>query len=217
MSQQQRRSSSQQTITGTMPLIQVHSTMQSITSAVKNATEAKSHLATKGWSAPGERIALDVLTRILFAVIADTPRLHASASATIASVAYLLTETQQDGLLEDMANKISLHIKDTLDSITSDLHVKLDQHVQAVVETAQSQATLTDKLIKAQEKLDETTQKALTSKTYSQVVASGTPTVQTTLPPQHHSHRSDYETVKKSKSGKSSSSSTTRRSAIWTT
>lgn len=157
--------------------------MGSIAGAVKNAKEAKSHLRTKSWIAPGEQISYDVLARVLFAAVA-AEKIPQQASTVICSVAYLLTEKLEEGLLFDIADKISLHIKDTLDSLTSDLHVKLDQHVQAVNETAQSQATLTDKLLQAQKTLDETTQTALTNtKTYSQIVATGAPTGPTALPP----------------------------------
>ena len=122
--------------------------------------------------APGETIALENMARVLFAAIVDTPKIPQALSTTIASVAYLLTEKMEGGIMENMANHISLHIKDTLDSLTSDLHVRLDQHVQAMSATAQNQSTLTDKLVQAQEKLEETTQKALTTtKTYSQVAA----------------------------------------------
>ena len=157
--------------------------MQSIAGAVKNVKEARGSLQTKGWITPGEKASLNVLARVLFASIA-TEKIPPGVSVAISSVAYLLTKRQEKGILFDMADKISLHIKDTLDSLTSDLHAKLDQHVQAVNETAQSQATLTDKLLLVQKNLDETTQKALTNtKTYSQIVATGTPNTQTTLPP----------------------------------
>ena len=165
------------------PIDTVHKTMQSIAGAVKNAKEARSHLFTKGWIATGEKASLEVLARVLFATVAES-KLPPAASTVITSVAYLLTSRLEEGILEEMADKISLHIKDTLDSITSDLHVKLDQHVQAVNETAQSQAVLTDKLLQAQEKLDETTQKTLTGvKSYSQAVAAGAQTGPTLLPP----------------------------------
>ena len=149
-------------ITKDRPIIQVHSMMQSITGAVKNTKEARGNLQTKGWIAPGEKASLDVLARVLFASI-TTEKIPARASTAISSVTYLLTEKQEKGILSDIADKISLHIKDTLDSLTTDLHAKLNQHVQAVNKTAQSQATLTDKLLLAQKNLDKTTQKALTN------------------------------------------------------
>ena len=84
-------------------------------------------------------------------------------------------------------NNISLHIKDTLDSLTSDLHVKLDQHIQATSETAQTQKELTENLIQAQKHLNKTTQKAIsTTKTYSQAAAAilmATAPTQTPPPP----------------------------------
>ena len=176
-----RRSTPVISKTDTIP--QIHSIMSSVAGAVKNAKEAKSHLRTKNWIAPGEKVSIEVLARILFAAV-TSEKIPQAASTTICSVAYLLTENLEDGILFDMADKISMHIKDTLDSLTSDLHVKLDQHVQAVNETAQSQAALTDKLLLAQKNLDDTTQKALTNtKTYSQIVATGAPTGPAPLPP----------------------------------
>ena len=56
------------------------------------------------------------------------------------------------------------------------MHIKLDQHIQQIVETTQAQTTLTEKLTKAQEQMDETAQKVITTtRTYSQVAAT-TPT-----------------------------------------
>ena len=152
---------------------QVHELATNANGAVKNALEARNHLFTKGWVAPGETIALETLARVLFATIVNTQKMPQAASTNIAAVAHLLTERLETGIMEDMANHISIHIKDTLDSLTSDMHVKLGQHIQTANETAQSQIALTEKLIQAQEKLEETTQKAITStKSYSQVAAS---------------------------------------------
>ena len=110
---------------------------------------------------------LDTLARALFASIA-TKKIPPQVSVAISSVAYLLTKRVEKGILSDVTDRISTHIKDTLDSLTSDLHIKLDQHVKAANETAQSQATLTNKLLLVQKNLDETTQKALmNTKTYS--------------------------------------------------
>ena len=159
--------------------------VNTINRAVKNATEAKNHLFSKGWIAPGEIVALEVLARVLFAIVTDTSKLPQSASTTITSVAYLLTKKMKEGIMEDMANHISLHIKDTLDSLTSDLHTKLDHHIQTANKTAQHQSTLTAKLIQAQEKLNKTTQKVVTTtRTYSQVAATAvTPNARTPTQP----------------------------------
>ena len=83
-----------------------------------------------------------------------------------------------------MADKISLHINETLTMLTSDLHNRLDQQVKAVTETAQSQATLTANLLKAQEKMDKSTQNVLKC-TYSQVTATATTTTPTYTQTQH--------------------------------
>ena len=152
--------SKQPTITTGLTVAQVHKIASSVNPAVKNATEAKSFLASKGWIAPGDPVSMDVLAKALFATVVHSSKLPQATSTTIASIAYLLTEKQEDGILENLTNTISLHIKDTLDSITSDMHVKLDQHIQQITETAQTQTTLTDKLIKAQEHLEETAQKS---------------------------------------------------------
>ena len=141
--------------------------MQSITGAVKNAKEARGSLQTKGWITLGEKASLDTLTRVLFTSIA-AEKIPPQVLVAISSVAYLLTKRVEKGILSDMTDRISTHIKDTLDLLTLDLHVKLDQHVKAANKTAQSQAALTDKLLLAQKNLDETTQKALmNTKIYS--------------------------------------------------
>lgn len=172
-----RKSSSQPAITTTQPLTQVHATASAVNGAVKNALEARNHLFSKGWIAPGEMIALEVLARVLFATIVDLLRIPQATSTNMAAVAYLLTEKMEEGIMENMANHISLHIKDTLNLLTSNLHIKLDQHIKAASETVQTQTMLTEKLIKAQEHLNETTQKAITTtRTYSQVAAT-TPTM----------------------------------------
>lgn len=158
--------------TTTQTLTQIHTTAQAVNGAVKNAMEARNHLFSKGWMAPGETVALEVLARILFAIITDGPKLPPAASTNILAVAHIITEKLEEGIMEKTANHVSLHIKDTLDSLTSDLHIRLDQHIQAASETTQTQKALTEKLIKAQEHLDETTQKAVTTaRTYSQVAA----------------------------------------------
>ena len=164
--------SKQPTITTGLSLDQVHTIASSVNTTVKNATEAKSYLASKGWIAPGVPASADVLAKVLFAAMIHSTKLTPVTSATIASVAYLPTVRQEEGMLEKLTDTISLHIKDTLDSITSNMHVKLDQHIQQITKTAQVQLTLTDKLVKAQEQLEETTQKAITTtRTYSQVAA----------------------------------------------
>ena len=165
-----RRTSGQPSITVGQTIAQIHSIAGLANLAVKNADDARNHLFTKGWITPRETIALEVLARVLFATVVDTSKLPQTASMAIASVAYLLTEKLETGILENATNHLTLHIKDTLDSITSDLHVKLDQHIQNIAEAAQKQTDLTDKLTKTQEKLEETTQKAATTtRTYSQV------------------------------------------------
>ena len=180
-----RRGSTQPAVTTAQTITQIHATAHTINGAVKNALEARNHLFSKGWMAPGEKVAIETLARVLFAMIIDGPKLSAAASTNILSVAHLLTKTLEEGILENMANNISFHIKDTLDLLTSDLHVRLDQHIQAANETAQSQKELTNNLIQAQKHLDETTQKAIsTTKTYSQAAAvMPTMTAPTRTPP----------------------------------
>ena len=161
----------QPTITTGMKNAEVFALANAVNPAVKNATEATTYLANKGWTAPGEIPSLEVLSRVLFAAVIHS-KLTTPISSTIAAVAYLLTEKQTIGIMENLVDNISLHIKDTLDSITTDMHVKLDQHIQAVNDTTQKQTDLTDKLLKAQEKMEETTRQAITTtKTYSQAAA----------------------------------------------
>ena len=163
---------------------QVHHIAGSVNAAVKNATEAEKYLAGKGWMAPGESPSLDILARVLFATMVHSKNLPQPVSTSIAAVAYLLTTKQEEGLLEKLTDTITLHIKDTLDSVTSDLHVKLDQHIQAISDATQTQSDLTDKLAKTQETLEEIAQKAITTtKTYSQVAATTSTFTQTPAPP----------------------------------
>ena len=179
----ERRGSSQPIITRTQSLGQIHAIANSVSGAVKNASDAKGHLCAKGWIAPGETITQEVLARVLFATIVNATKLPQVVTADVTSVAYLLTEQMEEGILDKLANDISFHIKETPDSLTSDLHVKLGQHIQSANEAAQVQTSLTDKLIQAQEKMDETTLKAMTTtRTYSQVAATA-PTYTPAPPP----------------------------------
>ena len=192
--------SRQPTITTGLSISQVHTIAGSINTAVKNVMEAKSFLASKGWMAPGESASMDVLAKVLFAAMVHSAKLSPSMSTTIASVAYLLTAKQEEGLLEKLTDTISLHIKDTLDSITSDMHVKLDQHIQQIAETAQAQTTLTEKLTKAQEQMDKTAQKVITTtRTYSQVAATTPTHTPTPTPPPliNQIHLRNREEIKK--------------------
>ena len=176
--------SRQPTITTGLSISQVHTIAGSINTMVKNVMEAKSFLALKGWIAPGEAASVDVLAKVLFTTMVHSIKLSTATSASIASVTYLLTVTQEEGLLEKLTDTISLHIKDMLDSITSDMHVKLDQHIQQIMETTQAQTTLTKKLVKAQEQMDKTTQKVITTtRTYSQVTATTPMHIPTPPPP----------------------------------
>ena len=150
-------------------------TAQPIIGAVKNSDEARGHLLSTGWVAPGESFAAETLARVLFATVANSPRLAQATATVLTSVAYILTEEMEMGIMANVADKISSHIRDTMSTLTTDLHDRLDQQVKAVSKTAQAQATLTESLLKAQEKLDETTQNVL-KKTYSQAVAAAATT-----------------------------------------
>ena len=96
--------SRQPTITTGLSISQVHTIAGSVNTAVKNATEAKSYLASKGWMAPGESASMDVLAKVLFAAMVHSAKLSPLTSATIASVAYLLTAKQEEGLLEKLTD-----------------------------------------------------------------------------------------------------------------
>ena len=172
------------TITTGLSIGQVHHIAGSVNAAVKNATEAEKYLAGKGWMAPGESPTLDILARVLFATMVHSKNLPWPASTSIAAVTYLLTAKQEEGLLERLTDITTLHIKDTLDSVMSNLHVKLDQHIKSIGDAAQIQNDLTNKLAKTQETLEETAQKAITTtKTYSQVAATTPTFTQTPAPP----------------------------------
>ena len=151
--------------------------------AVKNRSEARSHLLSTGWIAPEEPVALEALTRVLHAVIANTKPPQPTMTI-LTSVAYILTEQMENGIIASITDKISLHINETFTTLTTDLHNRLNQQVKAATETTQSQAALTANLLKAQEKLEETTQNIL-KKSYSQVAAAAatTPTYTQTPTP----------------------------------
>ena len=134
--------------------------------------------------APGEPVTLETLARVLHTVVANT-KLPQPTVTILSSVAYILMDQMETGILANYTDKISLHINETFTALITDLHDRLDQQVKAVTETAQSQATLTANLLKAQEKLEETTQTIL-KKSYSQAPATAatTPTyTQTPTPP----------------------------------
>ena len=120
-----RRTSTQPTITTGMKNAEVFTLANAVNPTVKNATEATTYLANKGWTAPGKIPSLEVLSRVLFAVVIHL-KLPTPMSSTIAAVAYLLTEKQTIGIMENLVDHVSLHIKDTLNSITADMYIKLD-------------------------------------------------------------------------------------------
>ena len=164
-------------------LDQIHDTMKSITPVIKNATEAKSYLCTKGWALGGEVISQEILARTLFAVVADNGKMPAQTANPILAVAYLITENIESGLKLNITNTITKHLLDSIIPITTDIQTRLEKHIQAVTEITKTHADISDKLQQTQEMLDETSEKVTSNaKTYSQAAA----TPPGPLPPQPH-------------------------------
>ena len=193
------------------PLGTIHTTMRSIATAIKDATEATSYLHTKGWALPGEDITLEVLARTLFAAVADAEnKLPIQTANPILAVAYLITENLEEGIKTNIARTITKHLLDSLIPITTDIQIKLDEHRQAVAESNKSHEALNEKLQQMQEKLDETSQKVTANaKTYSQAAtAPPKPPLTPNLPnhppsPIPHSRSYRFATAKRSKAAKS--------------
>lgn len=177
------RNTTKNLITNAQPLNQVHGLASAICSTIKNASDARNYLTGKGWLIAGENVALDILARTLFALILGG-KLDQQTTATISSVAYLVTETYENCAKKEITDKIEHHIQKTFNSLATDLCSKIDQQAQSLQATAQSQSTLTESLKQTQEKLNEVSQKmASSAKTYSQVVSSP-PTTNSSPPAQ---------------------------------
>ena len=104
MSRSHRTSSG--TITPNHTLEQTHAAMQAIAPAIKTATDAKAHLYKKGWAFLGKEITLKILTRTLFAVIADN-KITSALANPILSVAYLITEKLEENATLNITTTIS--------------------------------------------------------------------------------------------------------------
>ena len=151
-----------------------------VCSTVKNAESARQYLFGKGWLIAGESVALDILARTLFALVVGG-KLDQTTSATVSSVAFLITESYENSIKKDLAEKLTHQLKETLDTLATDICNKIDQQTSSLRAAAQSHSTLTDNLKQTQEKLDEVSQKMATNvKSYSQVVSS---TPATSSPP----------------------------------
>ena len=149
----------------------------------KNTESARQYLFGKGWLIAGESVALDTLARTLFALVIRG-KLNQTTSTTVSSIAFLITESYENSIKKDLAEKITHQLKGTLDTLATDLCNKIDQQTNSLCAAAQSQTTLTDNLKQTQEKLDEVSQKMATNvKSYSQVVSSTPPTNSSPLAP----------------------------------
>ena len=180
MSQGKRATPS--SITPAQNLEQIHITMRALVPVIKNATEAKTHLLTKGWIFAGEEISMETLARTLFALVAEqSAKLPPTTANPILAVAYLLTECNELQTKTNLTTAITKHLLDSLLHITTDIHTRLENHLQVVNESNKTHLELTKKLLTTQEKLEETTEKVNTNaKTYSQAAA----TAPTPHPPQ---------------------------------
>jgi hypothetical protein len=166
---------SQKVTTNSQPLTQVQATASAICSTVKNTEDARHYLAGKGWLIAGESVALDILARTLFALVIES-KLNQQASATISAVAFLITENHENQAKKELTDKITKHLKETFNTLATDLCSKIDQQAQSLQAAAQSHTTLTESLKQTHEKLDEVSQKMATNvKSYSQVAASPPP------------------------------------------
>ena len=92
-----------------------------------------------------------------------------------------------------LTNTVTKHLLDSLIPITTNIQIKLEKHLEAVLESNKTHEALNEKLQPMQEKLKVTSQKVTTgTKTYSQA-ASSTPLPPTPPPhnPPHTSQPSD--------------------------
>lgn len=163
-------------VTNAQPLSQTQATASAICTTVKNAEEARHYLSGKGWLIAGENVALDTLARTLFAIIIEGNKIDKATAATISAVAFLITESHENSIKKELTDKITLQIKETLDTLATDLCSKIDQQTQSLHAAAKSNTSLTENLKQTQEKLDEVTQKMTSNvRSYSQVAASPPP------------------------------------------
>ena len=203
MSQGLRRPSGP--ITPNQPIEQVHTAMRAMTPAIKNATDAKSHLFTNSWALPGEEITLETLARTLFSVVANNPKITPALANPILAVAYLITEKVEECAVLNITSSITKHLLDAFIPISTDIQTRLENHIQAITESNKSHNALAEKLLNTQEKLDKTSEKISTNaRTYSQVAAHPVPPTDLPQrpPPIRPTPNSRSVTEKKSKDAK---------------
>jgi len=206
MSSNTTRSNARQTngtITRGQSLEKVHAAVNALSGGVKNASDAKILLQTKGWVIANEAISLDVLARTLFATVIEN-KLPTPAANAITAVAFLLTEKLEEGVKQEFADSIAKHIKDTISSLTAqeviksvtdaikepikaiadDIQERMDCHARTLEGTAQTQSSVTQDLQKTQELLNETAQNAMSQvRTYSQIAATSPQSPPPHIPP----------------------------------
>ena len=160
--------------------------MRATNPSIKNATEARAHLLTKGWALAGEDISLDTLARTLFAVVAENGKLGATILNPLLSVAYLITEKIDAAYKNDISEAFSKHLIDAILPIAANFESKLDSHHLAIEKSTTAHHDLSEKIANIQNKLDETNDKVQSNaKSYSQAVASSLPPTQN---PQNTTH-----------------------------
>ena len=172
------------TITPSLTLDQTHTAMRAIALSIKNASDARSHLYTKGWTMPGEEITLESLAKTLFAAVAHNPKITPSLANPILAIAYLINERIEDGVSLNITSSITKCLLDAIIPITTDIQTRLDEHLEAVSNINESQSDLTSKLLVTQEKISETNDKVTSNaKTYSQVATTPAPPNNALQPP----------------------------------
>jgi hypothetical protein len=168
-------------VTRNTPIEQAQANMRSIAPAIKDATEAKIHLCTKGWILPGEEVTLDTLARTLFAFVAENNKLSPNVVNPILAAAYIITEKLENNLKDNITDAISKKVVEAFLPFATNFESKLNDHIQAVNEATKTHNELADKIQVTQNQLDETNERVTTNaKSYSQAAATSPP------PPPHH-------------------------------
>jgi hypothetical protein len=149
-------------ITPDQTLYQTQTAIKSIAPTIKNAEEAKTFLFSKNWTLPGEKNTLEILARTLFSVVAgEHGKINSKLANPILAVAYLITDTLEEGIKLDIANSVTKHLLDSIIPITSDIQSRLENHLQVVNDATKAHTEITEKIQQAQEQLEVTTEKSI--------------------------------------------------------
>ena len=74
---------------------------------IKNTDDAKFQLYTRGWALTGQKITLETLARVLFAIFAKGQKLSVAITTPILTITYLIMERPEDGFKSKIAKAIT--------------------------------------------------------------------------------------------------------------